>query len=146
MRFSQFKTATVLVTALVFVGCRASNAPSESAGGIKNIDSTEHQESDEKVLVSSDASLEVKAWGFDWSEVPVWISYPSIGNLLPSDVHENREYKWKFGDGISIHPETGGLLGSPPRNGAVPGDQKASNRLMLDPQDDWCCSDTPVSE
>ncbi len=76
-------------------------------------------------LIPGDATIEVLAEGFNWSEGPVWI--PEEGHLLFSDVPENTVYRWKEGEGVSVFLKPSGYTGPTPRGG-----EPGSNGLILD--------------
>jgi gluconolactonase len=76
-------------------------------------------------LIAADAVVENLGSGFNWSEGPVWD--PAQGALLFSDVPENRVYRWKDGDGITIFLEPSGFTGS-----QYNGRERGSNGLTLD--------------
>ncbi len=65
-------------------------------------------------LVPRDATIEVLAMGFDWSEGPVWM--PASGNrescLLFSDVPRNRIHRWRLGKGVDVFLEPSGFSGA----------------------------------
>src|SRR5947208_9953672 len=54
-------------------------------------------------LLDSNATIEVIAEGYKWSEGPVYISDSDY--LLFSDVPANRIYKWKQGNGAAVYLE-----------------------------------------
>lgn len=76
-------------------------------------------------LLAPDAVIENLGSGFNWSEGPVWD--PAQGALLFSDVPENRVYRWKDGEGISVFLEPSGFTGS-----QYNGRERGSNGLTLD--------------
>ena len=78
-------------------------------------------------LLAAEAVVENLATGFNWSEGPVWD--PAQGALLFSDVPENRVYRWKDGEGISVFLAPSGFTGSQYNGG-----ERGSNGLTLDPQ------------
>lgn len=78
-------------------------------------------------LLAKDAVVEKLAEGFNWSEGPVWV--PTQGALVFSDVPENRVYKWKDGEGISVFLEPSGFTGT-----EYNGRERGSNGLSLDNQ------------
>lgn len=86
-------------------------------------------------LVGKDATIEVLADGFEWSEGPVWIAKGEY--VLFSDIPRNRINKWKQGSGISVFMEKSGYTGKAPFTGMEPG----SNGLALDSQGrlHMCC-------
>jgi gluconolactonase len=78
-------------------------------------------------LISADAVIENLGSGFNWSEGPIWV--PAQGALLFSDVPENRVYRWKDGEGITVFLEPSGFTGS-----IYNGRERGSNGLTLDAQ------------
>ncbi len=78
-------------------------------------------------LIAADAVVENLGSGFRWSEGPVW--EPKQGALLFSDVPENRVYRWKDGEGISVFLEPSGFTGD-----VYNGRERGSNGLTLDAQ------------
>jgi gluconolactonase len=76
-------------------------------------------------LLPAGAQMEVLAEGFTWSEGPVWMT--SAGQLLFSDVPENRIYRWKEGAGISVFLEPSGFTGT-----TYDGRERGSNGLTFD--------------
>jgi gluconolactonase len=76
-------------------------------------------------LVAPDATIEVLASGYDWSEGPVWIR--NGGYLLFSDIPRNSIIRWKQGEGARVYLTPSGYTGSRPRGG-----ETGSNGLTLD--------------
>ena len=76
-------------------------------------------------LVSPDATMEIVAEGFDWSEGPVWI--PDGSYLLFSDIPPNSIFKWTETEGAVLWLKPSGYTGSEPRGG-----EPGSNGLILD--------------
>lgn len=79
-------------------------------------------------LVSSQATIDVLAAGFGWSEGPVWIGRG--GYLLFSDVPANRIHRWTAKDGATLflHPSGGTVnegFREPGTNGLKPGGRNA---------------------
>lgn len=60
-------------------------------------------------IMASDASIEVLAEGYTWSEGPVWVA--KGGYLLFTDVPENKIYRWKEGEGASLYLTPSGFTG-----------------------------------
>ena len=60
-------------------------------------------------LIAPDATIEVLAGGYDWTEGPVWIK--DGGYLLFSDIPPNRIHRWKQGEGARAVPDAVGLHG-----------------------------------
>jgi len=79
------------------------------------------------VVLATDAVVEQLAEGFRWSEGPVWD--PAQSALLFSDVPENRVYRWKEGQGITVAVEPSGFTGE-----TYNGRERGSNGLTLDGQ------------
>src|SRR5688500_10415829 len=76
-------------------------------------------------LVAPDATIEVLAGGYDWSEGPVWVK--SGGYLLFSDIPPNAIHRWKEGEGARLYLRPSGYTGTEPRGGEV-----GSNGLTVD--------------
>ena len=65
-------------------------------------------------VVASDAKLEQLADGFRWSEGP--IAEPKTGDILFSDVPENKVYRWNDKDGLTLYLSPSGYTGLHPQN------------------------------
>lgn len=76
--------------------------------------------------IDSNATIEVIAKGFTWSEGPVWIAAKQM--LLFTDVPENKIYQWKEGDSAKLYLTPSGYTGSVKRIGGEDG----ANGLTLD--------------
>jgi gluconolactonase len=76
-------------------------------------------------LIAPDATIEVLAHGYSWSEGPVWVKNGEF--LLFSDVKENTVFRWKQGEGAKPFLKPSGYTGSVPRGGEM-----GSNGLTLD--------------
>lgn len=81
-----------------------------------------------RLIVAEDAPLEVLAEGFSWSEGPV--VEPNSGDVLFSDVPENKLYRWNAVDGLSLYLHPSGDTGRYSDNPAKQG----SNGLMFNQQ------------
>lgn len=79
-------------------------------------------------LLAPEASIEVLAGGFVWSEGPVWVPREG-GFLLFSDIPRNRVMKWVDGEGVSVFMEPSGFTGVTDYSG-----EPGSNGLGLDPE------------
>ena len=75
-------------------------------------------------LIAADASIEVIATGFEWTEGPVWV--PDRGGLLFSDIPNNAIFEWKEGKPLYLFMKPSGYTGGR-RRGGEPG----SNGLAL---------------
>lgn len=76
-------------------------------------------------LFASDATIEILGEGYNWSEGPVWMA--NGGYLLFSDVPENKIFKWKEGEGVSLYLTPSGFTGEKTESG-----EPGSNGLTLD--------------
>jgi len=123
------KLSLTVLSSLVAAGVlAAAPAPITSAKAPYPKDaksSIEHLDPALDALIASDAVIEKLAEGFKWSEGPVWV--PAQGALLFSDVPENRVYRWKDGEGISVFLEPSGFTGT-----EYNGRERGSNGLTLD--------------
>jgi gluconolactonase len=78
-------------------------------------------------IIAPDATIEVIAEGYDWSEGPVWIESHKM--LLFSDVPKNIVYKWTEEKGAEQYLSPSGFTGTTTRS-TEPG----SNGLLIDDQ------------
>jgi gluconolactonase len=99
----------------------SSPAPYPVVGSIERLDPSVDR------LLAPGAQIEKLASGFTWAEGPVWMA--PAGQLLFSDVPENRVYRWRDGDGISIFLEPSGFTGA-----HYEGRERGSNGLTFDRQ------------
>lgn len=76
-------------------------------------------------LVAPDATIDVLATGFAWSEGPIWLK--DRGCLLFSDIPRNAIMKWSEEDGLSLFLKPSGYTGI-----ADYGKEPGSNGLTLD--------------
>ena len=76
-------------------------------------------------LIAPDATIEVLAGGYTWSEGPIWVK--DGGYLLFSDIPPNEIHRWKEGEGARLYLKPSGYTGSEPRGGEV-----GSNGLTID--------------
>jgi len=111
--------ATFLAAAPAPITSNAAPYPKDAKATIERLDPTLD------VLLATDAVIENLGSGFNWSEGPVWD--PAQGALLFSDVPENRVYRWKDGEGITVFLEPSGFTGS-----VYNGRERGSNGLTLD--------------
>ncbi|MCZ2341650.1 MAG: SMP-30/gluconolactonase/LRE family protein [Bacteroidales bacterium] len=77
-------------------------------------------------IIPKEATIEVLAGGFSWSEGPVWVK--DGGYLLFSDIPKNMIWKWSAKDGLHAFLKPSGYTGSTKFTGAEPG----SNGLAID--------------
>ena len=94
--------------------------------------------SDIDALIPEDATIEVLAMGFTWSEGPVWIPDADGGlpphSLLFSDIPNNRIHCWNAQNGLSVFLEPAGFTGP-----ASYGRERGSNGLALDREGRLLC-------
>ncbi len=76
-------------------------------------------------LVDPNATFEVLAKGFYWSEGPLWVD--ALQAVLFSDVPANKIYKWNEKEGLSIYLESAGHTGDENKDS-----NKGPNGLILD--------------
>src|SRR5262249_45991366 len=95
------RTTCCCLTALAGAGLLAALlAPSAGADDkkpAKTLGTIERLDPRFDKLIGKDASLEVLAGGFQWTEGPVWIPRDG-GFLLFSDIPNNRIVKWREGE------------------------------------------------
>lgn len=77
-----------------------------------------------KAIVNKDASIQIIAEGFDWSEGPLWVEKYKM--LLFSDVPKNIIYKWTAEKGKEVYLTPSGYTSNIPRTG-----ESGSNGLLL---------------
>lgn len=98
---------------LLFTSC--TNRHKTDASGNTDSDSLTEQlkieiyDSVALTLVEPDATFEILATGFWWSEGPLWVEELQV--LLFSDVPANKIYKWSEKDSIVIYLESAGHTG-----------------------------------
>ena len=76
-------------------------------------------------LVDPDATFEILAQGFYWSEGPLWVD--ELQAVLFSDVPANKIYKWSEKDSLSVYLESSGHSGEENKNSG-----QGPNGLILD--------------
>jgi gluconolactonase len=123
-----FPLVLVLMTAALISGglTAAADVPDE----LPTVGSIERLDPRLDALLPPDATIEVLAGGFAWSEGPVWVragGWQGEACLLFSDIPRNRINRWRPGHGIDIFMEPSGYTGVADY-GAEPG----CNGLTLD--------------
>lgn len=76
-------------------------------------------------VIDSNATIEILAHGFRWSEGPLWLD--ELQSVIFSDVPANKIYQWNEKEGLSVYLEPSGYTGEDKDN---PGG--GSNGLILD--------------
>jgi gluconolactonase len=82
-------------------------------------------DSDALTIIDSDATFEILAKGFYWTEGPLWVD--ELQAVLFSDVPANKIYKWSERDSLSTYLESAGHSGEENINSG-----QGSNGLILD--------------
>lgn len=115
---------SILVTAVM----ACNNSPSVKKGSSvnKTIGSIERFDPALDHILSTNATIEVIADGFEWSEGPLWIEKHDM--LLFSDVPMNTIFKWTEAKGKEVYLKPSGYTGAEPSLCKEPG----SNGLTLD--------------
>lgn len=108
----------ILSASVLIVSCNMRET--ETMGSIERIDASINE------IISENATVEVLAEGFTWSEGPIWIASQKM--LLFSDVPENTIHKWTEESGSGAYLSPSGYTSNTPFNGPEPG----SNGLTLD--------------
>lgn len=91
----------LLLALLVLSGCTTKE--------VKTIGSIERLDPAIENLISSTASIEILAEGYEWSEGPVWVAKEKM--LLFSDVPKNTIYKWTEKSGAEVYLTPSGFTG-----------------------------------
>jgi len=86
----------------ICIAC-SSLAQPKTIGRITNLDPSFND------LIGKDASIEILADSFAWSEGPVWVKQG--GYLLFSDIPNNSIFKWKESEGLSLFLKPSGYTG-----------------------------------
>ncbi|MDP5459568.1 SMP-30/gluconolactonase/LRE family protein [Alishewanella sp. SMS8] len=76
-------------------------------------------------IIAEDATLEILAEGFSWSEGP--IAEPGSGDIVFSDVPENKVYRWNEHAGLTLFLQPSGYTGLHPENNR----QQGANGLIF---------------
>lgn len=109
---------------IVLIGLAACAKPEEnkSVGTFERIDPALDK------IISADASIEVIAEGYAWSEGPLWVGSQNM--LLFSDVPKNTIYKWTEKNGAEVYLTPSGFTGD-----STTSPEPGSNGLMLDDEE-----------
>lgn len=115
-----------VVLAFLLIGlCRQGNAqttPYPTIGQIIRLDPRLDK------LIPKEATIDVLASGFVWTEGPVWVKNHPDGNfLLFSDVPQNTIFKWTEKEGVTTFLKPSGYTGT-----GTYGDEPGSNGLTID--------------
>ena len=116
-----YKKAGSLLAAVVFLfsGMVSCQTPqTNTMGKIERLDPALD------AILSPDATTEIIADGFKWSEGPLWVEKEKM--LLFSDIPPNTIYKWTPEKGKEVYLTPSGYTGKKPRGGEI-----GSNGLIL---------------
>jgi len=112
------KFSYIFVLIVLFMGC-TKQQENKSVGTFERIDPALEN------IISKDASIEIIAEGYEWSEGPVWVESQKM--LLFSDVPKNTIYKWTEAKGAEVYLTPSGFTGD-----STTSPEPGSNGLMLD--------------
>lgn len=104
--------------------CNNTQQPRQTA--YKTTGSIERLDPALDAIIDSNATIEIIAEGFEWSEGPLWVESNQM--LLFSDVPANTVYKWTEENGTEVYLQPSGYTGTEPTQSKEPG----SNGLLLD--------------
>ena len=93
-------------------------------GQYKTIGSIDRIDKSLDAILKKEATIEIIAEGFEWSEGPLWLKKQNM--LLFSDIPTNTIYKWTESEGKEIYLTPSGYTGTRPR-----GEELGSNALLL---------------
>ncbi len=114
----------ILLTLNMTIACNSTQQPLQSTyhttGRIERLDPAMD------ALIDTNATIEIIAEGFKWSEGPLWVETEQM--LLFSDVPANTIYKWTEENGTEVYLTPSGYTGTEPSKSREPG----SNGLLLD--------------
>ena len=117
------------IAAVTFLSCsqKETTTTNEAENTARTFGSIDRLDAAFDALVKEDASIEIVAEGFEWSEGPLWIEEQKM--LLFSDVPTNIVYKWTEENGKETYLTPSGRTGSLPY-----GNEPGSNGLTLNPE------------
>ncbi len=131
-RMKSVYSGLIAFVVVLIVGCQPAAEPVAPAAApesaYETVGSIERADPRLDALVPAEATLEVLADGFDWSEGPVWV--PSMDAVLFSDIPKNTIHSWSEEDGLGVYLRPAGYqLNNPP------GMELGTNGLFLDGDD-----------
>jgi Gluconolactonase len=116
--FLRQKISLIIITVLFTICQSFGQKKEEDIAWIERIDP------ELSTILSDNATIEVIAEGFDWSEGPLWLSQKQI--LLFSDIPKNCIYQWSKAKGKQLYLRPSGYTGVDARGGEM-----GSNALLL---------------
>jgi gluconolactonase len=117
----------VVATSLLLISCtnKPKSQENKTVHSIAEQFSVSIHDKAARFLIDSNASFEILATGFKWSEGPLWV--PELQAVLFSDVPTNKIYKWSDQDSLRIYLEYAGHTGEGNKDS-----NRGSNGLLLD--------------
>lgn len=112
------KIAFAFLALLLCISCKMKE--DKSIGTIERLDPALN------TVVSENATIDIIAEGYDWSEGPLWVEQEKM--LLFSDVPKNTIYQWTEAKGASVYLTPSGYTGTVPHPG-----ESGSNGLLFTP-------------
>src|SRR5690554_4762024 len=121
------KYSTFLLIPFILIMTNACNNTQQSQpSAYKTTGSIERLDPALDAVIDTNATIEIIAEGFTWSEGPLWVETEQM--LLFSDVPANTIYKWTEEYGAEAYLQPSGYTASEPSQSKEPG----SNGLLLD--------------
>jgi gluconolactonase len=120
----------IILSLAIIIGCNnnTENKDQRKEEKYKTMGTIERFDSSLGNIISSTASPEIIAEGFEWSEGPLWIEKYNM--LLFSDVPTNTVYKWTEEKGKEVYLKPSGFAGTTTQS-----KEPGSNGLTLDNED-----------
>lgn len=116
----------IVIFALIFSACTTdSTTENIQTKTYKTIGSIEKLDDALDNILATDATIEILATGFSWSEGPLWLEKEQ--KLLFSDVPKNQIFQWSEKDSASLYLMPSGFTGDATMSG------DGSNGLLLSP-------------
>ena len=117
----------VVATTLLLISCtnKPKTQENKTAHSIAEQFTVSIHDKAAQSLIDPNASFEILATGFKWSEGPLWV--PELQAVLFSDVPTNKIYKWSEQDSLRIFLEYAGHTGEGNKES-----NRGSNGLLLD--------------
>lgn len=113
---------------VLFISCNNNKTDTSESIAIETLTEQlkiEVYDSSVLTFIDPDATFEILAKGFYWSEGPLWVD--ELQSVLFSDVPSNKIYKWNEKDSLSIYLESAGHSGEENKDS-----DRGPNGLILD--------------
>ncbi|MEK6783137.1 MAG: SMP-30/gluconolactonase/LRE family protein [Bacteroidota bacterium] len=112
----------ILFLSLLWIAIGCSSKETKNAGSIEQLDPSLEE------ILSPEATVELLAQGYDWSEGPLWVESQKM--LLFTDVPKNIIYKWTEEKGATAYLTPSGHTGPGPLS-----KEPGANGLALDDEE-----------